>query len=521
MASTAMPEQISLRVVVDKEQNRVLYAEAGKDFVDILLSFLTLPLGTIARLVSRDSNMKPCRFGCISSLYESVGNLDPKYLNSETCKQMLLQPRNSMERYNQNLKLNIDDTKPTKYYACGDCLIGEVGSLVSTSKNMKCKCGRDFTHLLIPCKSLLCSPQLSGSDKNASGDAGDLVQNADNTWEGYVKETASFIISDDLSVTPANFNTTLCLLKNLRSECPPEESTMVLSSNKILDLLKSLLISKTALTDSLLRKEHNLVHSETSFKMTDERQGRESIGTTKIKVLMSKSKSKILFAEVEEDFVDQLFSFLTFPIGAVERVLEGNSGLVCVNNLYNSLSNFDSTRHLKSEKMNNMFASLKVAPYFKANNQMLPIDEMNYPSKLSCWGHGAHYLTAGAKFYRFYIDHDVKREVRMCDPKSTIAEEKSGKGYAKGGTTFMVADDLSVKPLSSHDVLSSLLTEFKVPYHELEQRTICIGVQEVLSILKASMVSTSALTIGLKEFLSNNIKEEDETMTESGNITVG
>ncbi|XP_028770557.1 uncharacterized protein LOC114727934 isoform X2 [Neltuma alba] len=374
---------------------------------------------------------------------------------------------------------------------------------------MKCKCGKDFTFLLKDWGSLLCSPLVSGSHEKESGS-----DTEDNTWEGYVKETASFTIYDDLTVTPADFNTTLCLLKNLRSENPPEESTMVLSSNEILDLLKCLLISKTAITNSLLRKEHDLVHYETSFKITDERQGRESSGTMKMKVLISKSKSKILFAQVEEDFMDHLLSFLTFPLGAVERVLEGNSGLACVDNLYNSLTNFDSTKHLKSEKMNNVFASLKVAPYFKASNQMLPIDEIKYPSKLSCWSwHGSYYLSANANLN--------EREVRMCDPKSTIAEEKSGKGYAKVGTTFMVADDMSVKPLSSHDVLSSLLTEFKVPYHDLEQRTICIGVQEVLSILKASMVSTSALTIGLKEFLSNNIKEEGETKTERRNITVG
>ncbi|XP_028770580.1 uncharacterized protein LOC114727957 [Neltuma alba] len=507
MASTAIPEQISLRVVVDKEQNRVLYAEAGKDFVDILLSFLTLPLGTIARLVSRDSNTKPCRFGCISSLYESVGNLDPKYLNSETCKQMLLQPRNSMERYNQNLKLNIDDTEPTKYYACIDCLF-QGPSLVTTFKNMKCKCGRNFTFLLNPCKWLLCSPLLSGSDKNASGDAGD------NTWEGYVKETASFIISDDLSVTPANFNTTLCLLKNLRSECLPEESTVVLSSNEILDLLKYLLISKTALTDSLLRKEHSLMYSDTSFKITDERQDRESTGTMKIKVLMSKSKSKILFAQVEEDFMDQLLSFLTFPLGAVERVLEGNSGAVCVDKLYNSLFNFDSTVDLTSENLKNMFANLMIAPYFNVDNQMVPIDELKYPSELSVCSNehaiGPYYLTADASLYL-----RVVRRVRMCDPKPPIAEGKSSNGYAKSRTKFMVADDLSVKPFSSHHVLSSLLTELKVPHHDLEERTIRIGVQEAVSILKASMVSTSALTIGLKEFLSNNIKEEGETKTRS------
>ncbi|XP_028770579.1 uncharacterized protein LOC114727956 [Neltuma alba] len=398
MASTAIPGEISLRVVVDKEQNRVLYAEAGKDFVDILLSFLTLPLGTIARLVSKDSTTKPCRFGCISSLYESVGNLDPMYLNSETCKQMLLQPRNSMECYNRNLKLNIDDTEPTKYNVCRGCRAVEDGSLVSTSKDMKCKCGQDFTRIFLdPCKSLLCSPLLSGSDKNTSGDAGD------NTWEGYVKETASFIISDDLAVIPADFNTTLCLLKNLRFEGPPEESTMVLSSNEILDLLKCLLISKTALTDTLLRKEHSLVHSETSSKIFDERQGRKSTGTMEIKLLMSKSKSKIFFAQVEEDFMDQLLSFLTFPVGAVERVLEGNSGVVCVDKLYNSLFNFDSTVDMKSENLKHVFANLMIAPYFNVNNQMLPIDELKYPSELGiCFnkdGSGRYYLTADASLY--------------------------------------------------------------------------------------------------------------------------
>ncbi|XP_028770582.1 uncharacterized protein LOC114727960 [Neltuma alba] len=512
MASTAIPEQISLRVFVDKEQNRVLFAEAEKDFVDILLSFLTLPLGTIARLVSRDSNMKPCRFGCISSLYESVGNLDPKYLNSETCKQMLLQPRNSMERYNQNLKLNIDDTQPTKYYACERCLF-QGPSLVTTSKNMKCKCGRDFTFLLNACGSLLCSPVVSGSDKNA-GDS----DTREDTWEGYVKETASFIISDDLSVNSADLSTILCLLKNLGSKDPPQESTVVLCSKEILDLLKCLIISKTALTDSLLRKEHSLVNSETFLKIT-ERLGRENTRTMKMRVLIRKSKFKILFAQVEEDVMDQLLSFLTFPVGAVERVLEGNSGLECVDKLYNSLFNFDSTGDLKSEKLKNVFANLMIAPFFNVNNQMLPIEELKCPSRLNCcsndYAAGPYYLTTDTSLYVRGV-----RRVRMCDPKSPVTEDKSGSGYAKSGTKFMVADDLSVKPLSCHDVLSPL-TEFKVPYHDLEERTIYIGVQEVMSILKASMVSTSALTIGLKEFLSNNIKEEGETKTQSRNITVG
>jgi hypothetical protein len=41
--SVEQVEKVSLRVMVDKERNRVLYAEAGNDFVDALFSFLTLP----------------------------------------------------------------------------------------------------------------------------------------------------------------------------------------------------------------------------------------------------------------------------------------------------------------------------------------------------------------------------------------------------------------------------------------------------------------------------------------------
>lgn len=43
----------SLRLLVDKKKNKVVLAEAGKEFVDVLFSFLTLPMGTVARLVEK------------------------------------------------------------------------------------------------------------------------------------------------------------------------------------------------------------------------------------------------------------------------------------------------------------------------------------------------------------------------------------------------------------------------------------------------------------------------------------
>jgi len=55
MATTQEDVQVSLKLVVNKETNKVLFAEAEKDFVNVLCSLLTLPLGTITRLVENES----------------------------------------------------------------------------------------------------------------------------------------------------------------------------------------------------------------------------------------------------------------------------------------------------------------------------------------------------------------------------------------------------------------------------------------------------------------------------------
>ncbi|KAK7294628.1 hypothetical protein RJT34_17517 [Clitoria ternatea] len=197
MASTATPssdEQFST-VLVHKEKNTVLFAEAGKDFVDVLLSFLTLPLGTIARLVSMESNIEPVRVGSLSSLYQSVTVLDEQYLCSQTCKEMLLQPKNSMEAYCQNLKLNIDDTEPTTYFACENwnCNRVKTRSLLSTFRNQRCHCGEIMNKVMDP--------------KNETPE----IPN------GFVMETATLIICDDPSVLP-NAVTNVDLLRTLGVE---------------------------------------------------------------------------------------------------------------------------------------------------------------------------------------------------------------------------------------------------------------------------------------------------------------
>ncbi|KAL2959583.1 hypothetical protein AAZX31_18G274900 [Glycine max] len=71
----------------------ILKLIARKDFVDVLFSFLTLSLGTIARLVAKEkSNMQPIEVRSLSSLYRSVKNLDKEYLCTVICGNTLAKP---------------------------------------------------------------------------------------------------------------------------------------------------------------------------------------------------------------------------------------------------------------------------------------------------------------------------------------------------------------------------------------------------------------------------------------------
>ncbi|XP_076939079.1 uncharacterized protein LOC143607564 [Bidens hawaiensis] len=59
MADMKMNEaKISIKVIVDKVKRRVLYAVADHTFVDILFSFIALPLGTIARILGKLDDKK-------------------------------------------------------------------------------------------------------------------------------------------------------------------------------------------------------------------------------------------------------------------------------------------------------------------------------------------------------------------------------------------------------------------------------------------------------------------------------
>ncbi|KAI8564129.1 hypothetical protein RHMOL_Rhmol03G0158000 [Rhododendron molle] len=114
---------IGLKLMIEKKKDRVVFAESDKDFIDLLFSFLTLPVGTIIRLLEDKS--PPTVIGCMNSLYKSIENLDAQLFVSEACKKMLLQLTRLPAVQCKNLKAMIEkNLEPNKcFYFCAnsDC----------------------------------------------------------------------------------------------------------------------------------------------------------------------------------------------------------------------------------------------------------------------------------------------------------------------------------------------------------------------------------------------------------------
>ncbi|WJX82036.1 hypothetical protein P8452_64847 [Trifolium repens] len=465
MAATASDEQgdqVRIKVLVDKEKSKVLFAEAAKDFVDVLCSFLTLPLGTIARLVAAESNIEAVKFGSISSLYQSVANLDEQCLWNQTCKEMLLRPRNSMDGYCRKLKLNIDETECLPYFFCEDntCKVNN-RNCVGFFRNQKCICGK----LLNAIRPLTLT-----------------------TEDGFVKETMTFIISDDLFVMPNLLGTSINLLQKLgvNDINTFDKQTVIIGKKEVIDLLKLSLISKTPLSDFIFKKEQfvgnldprNIV--EFWIGLGEVEEPCDESNKMIVNVLRRKSNQQILFVEGKEDFADFLFSFLTFPLGGVLHTLVGFSSISCIDNLYKSITELSSDRCLRSQLVKD---TVLTKPYisfqFELRNMILPIPVSPKPV--------------------------IPRTLKFLDPKSPI----SG-GFTRGLKSFMVTDGFVVTPTSSISGLA-YLEKINVPLTDVEERVMSISQKEGLSILKASLASTSALTNGLGHSIIHQFLRENFT----------
>ncbi|KAI3701649.1 hypothetical protein L6452_26882 [Arctium lappa] len=299
MAATE-EDKLSLKVLVHKEKRKVIFAEADGNFVNTLFSIMGLPLGTIVRVLEKSSDKNLKALGSLRNLYQSLMELPADCFFNEESKFMMLNPRTSLYDSCRNLKLNIDDTEPTKYFVCEN----EGCNLPSASYFSTCSVAR-CRH----CRKLM-TREIEYADKYIGRYDGVFVQNA-----------VTFIVTDDLHVMPNTLGSSLGLLFDLgfTDASHVEEKTIDIGCEEMLILVKGALLFKYPLTCLVFHSMHPIggffnpkLGISIQHLISDNTVEKNS-KTMKLKLALQSSTSKFLFAEAEQDFVDFVFGFLEIP----------------------------------------------------------------------------------------------------------------------------------------------------------------------------------------------------------------
>ncbi|KAI3457341.1 hypothetical protein Pfo_014004 [Paulownia fortunei] len=450
--SDAKEVKFSLKVMINKQKTKVLFAEADSDFTDVLLSFLTLPLGTIVRVLEKRYGQAPV-VGSLTTLYNGLANLNSVYFWTEGAKQMLLNPRSSLRAECRKLKLDMNDSQPTNYFTC-DCSYRFLQSSIYYDA-ARCCCGQQMkTKLGIE------EPQAA-----ADGDSGVFTMNE-----------ASFIISDDLQIFP-NMTGFMQTLSNLgiSDSDGGELRNVTFGFSEIMDLLKGSLLSRTPLSDFVLSErqmDSATVKSEPGILLHQiDNEATSNSEKMILKVIVQKSTNKLLFAQAEKDFIDFLFSLLTIPLAGVECLLGCSTSLKNIDNLYRSITNINGDKYLKTQDTKNILLKPNVYHGYISKNYLLPLSE-------ECVSPSFHRIGWGTALL------------------SSVKFPKGQGNYVKGPTIYKVTDDLTVTPFCMASSLC-ILSGLKIHLSDVKELELHIGLEEALSILKASLTSTSALTSGL------------------------
>ncbi|CAL4958246.1 unnamed protein product [Urochloa decumbens] len=220
---------LSMKLIIDKKTQRLLFAEASKDVVDFLFSFLALPVATAVKLIGKEDMV-----GCVSNIYASVEKLQSTYVQPGAAKDALLLSPTVLSFGNSLLRL----PGKTTLYRCPSTSSSKCRSYVTTVyARAYPSCGGAMATAaeLLPA--------------SGSGWGQTVVQSAAN---GFVQGIVTYAVTDNLTVTPMSAaSTSITLLSTLgvKDVGDLQEKTVQLGYNEGLAVLKASLQSKTVLTD--------------------------------------------------------------------------------------------------------------------------------------------------------------------------------------------------------------------------------------------------------------------------------
>lgn len=185
-----------------------------------------------------------------------------------------------------------------------------------------------------------------------------------------------------------------------------------------------------------------------------------------------------MFAEAGKECIDFLFHILALPIGSVIRLLTTEGMVGCLGNLYDSLQNLDNIYIQPNQKKDTLLKPKSAAsvPLLLINNS--PVQKQFY----RCLNHYDDPRSHCPNSNGYTIcDRTMNTIMTYVAPpvENVVASDQ---GLVKGVVTYMVLDDLVVKPMSTISSIT-LLNQFSIKdVGVLKEKVVTLGMDEVYKL---------------------------------------
>ncbi|KAL8544728.1 hypothetical protein ACS0TY_005091 [Phlomoides rotata] len=200
-----------------------------------------------------------------------------------------------------------------------------------------------------------------------------------------------------------------------------------------------------------------------------------------MKLLIDTGRKRVLFAEAGKDCVDFLFFILSLPLSTLIRLLGKQQMVGSLGNLYESIETLND-----SYIQPNINKDTLLKPLSPLSGYSVPLLSLESPQ-----------ASTGKSFYRCHYHNNVTDDPRAtcpsCSnkmssimtyvaPPDAVQQEASHVGtggFVKEVVTYMVMDDLVVKPMSTISSIT-LLNQFNINnVSALEEKVVNLGINEV------------------------------------------
>ncbi|EYU36144.1 hypothetical protein MIMGU_mgv1a023687mg [Erythranthe guttata] len=219
-----------------------------------------------------------------------------------------------------------------------------------------------------------------------------------------------------------------------------------------------------------------------------------------LKLLIDTKSKRVLFAEAGKDCVDFLFYILSLPVANLINLVGKQQMVGSLGNLYESLENLNESYVQTKKNKDALLKPATIRPIGAVSSSVPPLALKDAPNNTA------------KKFYTCllkcdYVTDDSKTLCPKClramstvvpyvsrsSKKESSSSTEEG-GFVKGVVTYMVMDDLVVKPMSTISSLT-LLNKFNVKeVSALQEKEVNLGMAEAVKLLKASLETDKVLT---------------------------